>query len=160
MSKAILEFLQSLSGEEEARLLRKLKRSMYAYWPTTRAEEIKGGFVLPTVEREIGADEQQRLDAHAAAVATMAAALGAWRTAQEELRTAQRLRGPEGADGYRHASPEHAASVERAREAEQEAHDAYDQASLAEVAARPHQSARQRRRLGFPMIGRIVGRPS
>ena len=144
MGKKLLEFLQSVSGEEEARLLRKLKRATYASWPTTRAEQEAGGFVLPQAERPYSAEEKRILGAHAAAVTSRDAAREAWENAIGALEKARR---PWPSNQFHHEplTTAQEAEIAQCQDVAGALRQALDAASAAEVAARPNNAGRPRR---------------
>lgn len=147
-------FIDSLSDEEVARLLKRLlgHTRIGPFDPKQYAEI--STLVIPP-ERERTPEEIAILERHTAALAALADARAGFELAIRNLQRAEKARAPvEAADGYRRRTREQAAEVERLSDIAADAKEALDQAAAAEVAARP---GHRRQRPPLDLFGRVVG---
>jgi len=155
---AFNEFIAALTADELACVLAHLRRHT-ARGPFTPGEFTRlAGLTYPV--RKVGAAEAELLHAHAEAYAARDKAHAAYADALRDLRQAEGAPGVEDAEGFVRRTPQQGAEVERLAAVVEACRDEYDAAALAELEARPHRTAAQRRRAGvrYPLIGRIIGR--
>ncbi len=155
MGKDLIKYLESLSGEEEKRLLRRLKKGAAVY-PLSHKDEQRLGIEPPDVVTIYSEDEQRAMDAHAAAIAKVSEARARWEAALADVERA-RTPWPAGSIMSRGLTNAEEADLERKIELAEQAKEIVEAAMLAEVAARPHRRRMPRHNAEpYPAYGKVV----
>jgi hypothetical protein len=154
--QALDQFLDGLSEDELGRLLRKF-RGFVIGRAVTHREFIELNVPLMP-ERPRTKEEVSALEAHGEAVAILAGAQQAFDSALHELRIAEGKRGPELADGSMLRTSEQEALVQRLAAVVEDRKDELEIARQAEVAARPHNAKKRRRKFAYPLAGFLASK--
>ena len=157
----IQAFFDGLSDEETQLLIAQLRRK------TKRGPFTPRQFIELTTEpvapRTYGQAEIEGQQRHAAALQAREDALTAWAAAISALAAgrAEAAMQPHAVDGTQTLTPAFEARLARLEDDAAATRDGYDEIAALEVKARPHQPARRRHTVAFPLIGRIMqgGRP-
>jgi hypothetical protein len=141
-SERFTGFLDSLDADQFGRLLARWRR-MAAQGPFTPSEfaalERRPPEVDSRTPAEVAAAEQ-----HGEALAKLEVARTTWMAACEARRTAESRRSMDHPSGMPGRTTDEEIALAEAREAERDAREAFEEAGIAEVAARPWNQKRKR----------------